>query len=206
MPLQHAGDERHVVSKEIRRLSKTKKAGIAASLRQFLPAASTLIDPTTKWGLALLPAPNAPSEGYVGVRQLGGLRLLLLDPNSPAQASLRTVVVPGGTFSVFRGPSWADPPARRLLPEGNRVPHWKRPTLPAPLTGWSETILPSMPEDTFFRIIPSPAGGDRSFRPFLTFLSLPTVRGGGDFRPDHHVLMRSRPSRAKRKTRVLACG
>ena len=28
----------------------------------------------------------------------------------------------------------------------------------------------SMPEDTFFRTIPSPAGGDRSFRPFLNLL------------------------------------
>ena len=76
--------------------------------------------------------------------------LLLLDPNSPAQASLRTVVVPGGTFSVFRGPSWADPPARRLLPGGNRVPHWKKPTLPAPLTGWSEAILGPCPKALSF--------------------------------------------------------
>ena len=76
--------------------------------------------------------------------------LLLLDPNSPAQASLRTVVVPGGTFSVFRGPSWANPPARRLLPERNRVPHWKRPTLPAPLTGWSEAILGPCPKALSF--------------------------------------------------------
>ena len=96
--------------------------------------------------------------------------LLLLDPNSPAQASLRTVVVPGGTFSVFHGPSWADPPARRLLPGGNRMPHWKKPTLPAPLTSGSEPILPSMPEGTFFRIASSPAGGDRSFHPFLNLL------------------------------------
>ena len=52
----------------------------------------------------------------------------------------------------------------------------------------------------------SPAGGDRAFRPFLPFLSLPTLRGGWDFRPDHPFVMRLAASRSKRKNRSSACG
>ena len=39
-----------------------------------------------------------------------------------------------------------------------------------------------------------------------TFLSLPTVRGGWDFRPDHPFLMNADPSRSKRILQFLACG
>ena len=46
-----------------------------------------------KWGPALLPAPTAPSEGSAGVRSTWSplperLGVPLLDPGSPAQASL----------------------------------------------------------------------------------------------------------------------
>ena len=52
----------------------------------------------------------------------------------------------------------------------------------------------------------SPAGGDRTFRPFLTLLSLPTVRGGWDIRPDHPFVMRLATSRSKRNLQPQACG
>jgi len=45
---------------------------------------------------------------------------------------------------------------------------------------------------------PSPAGGDRTFCPFLSFWSLPTFRRGRGIRPDHPLNMRTIPSRAKR--------
>jgi hypothetical protein len=46
--------------------------------------------PKRKWGPALLPAPNAPSEGSAGIRYLVKTRRPqpALDPGSPAQASL----------------------------------------------------------------------------------------------------------------------
>jgi pimeloyl-ACP methyl ester carboxylesterase len=47
-----------------------------------------------KWGPASLPAPTAPSEGSAGVRdQVPPKRFLILDPGSPAQASLPIVVI-----------------------------------------------------------------------------------------------------------------
>ncbi len=42
--------------------------------------------------------------------------------------------------------------------------------------------------------------------PSSSFLSLPTIRGGWDFRPDHPPLMDLGPSRSKRKKRSGACG
>ena len=67
--------------------------------------------------------PSAPSEGSAGVRQL--LKPegpLLLDPGSPAQASLPVVNPNPKTGSIsFRGPSWTNPLSRRLHPEGHRV-------------------------------------------------------------------------------------
>jgi hypothetical protein len=53
-----------------------------------------------KWGPALLPAPTAPSEGYAGVRSTldpapeNRFVTPLLDPGSPAQASLSTEPLP----------------------------------------------------------------------------------------------------------------
>lgn len=44
--------------------------------------------PKQKWGPALLPAPTAPSEGSAGVRDLIRRSFTVLDPGSPAQASL----------------------------------------------------------------------------------------------------------------------
>ena len=56
--------------------------------------------PKQKWGPALLPAPTAPSEGYAGVRLTldpapeNRCVTPLLDPGSPAQASLPTKQLP----------------------------------------------------------------------------------------------------------------
>jgi hypothetical protein len=52
-----------------------------------------------KWGPALLPAPTAPSEGYAGVRSTlvpprKRFATPLLDPGSPAQASLPILQLP----------------------------------------------------------------------------------------------------------------
>src|SRR3990170_8074047 len=74
--------------------------------------------PKQKWGPALLPAPTAPSEGSAGVRDLISRSFTVLDPGSPAQASLPIVVVSEDTSSIFRGPSWVDPLSRPLRPEG----------------------------------------------------------------------------------------
>ena len=118
----------------------------------------------TKWGPALLPAPNAPSEGSVGVRELVGLRFPVLDPGSPAQASLPKhrsqsedgfVALP----RPFLGRSPFASPAHRSEP---RVAT-ERLALPAPLP-----VGPIRNRNS----LSSPSGGDRSFR------VLPPERGG----------------------------
>ena len=79
--------------------------------------------PTRNGGRHFCQPPSAPSEGSAGVRQLLQPEgHLLLDPGSPAQASLRFVDPnPKTGSSYFRGPSWTNPLSRRLRPEGNRV-------------------------------------------------------------------------------------
>ena len=202
----------------VERKPRIGKAG--AAVFGSLPAACSSLwalrsTPKRKWGPALLPAPTAPSEGSAGVRELDQTRRSpVLDPGSPAQASLPTMVVRGSSHSrssphpegclasrtrfaspegfgalIFRGPSWAGPLPRGLSPwRGNRLSRQKAPTLPAPLAGWSG-----------FRVSPRHRPeGQFSFNPRIHRLpaeigpsvpSSPSCRcrppGGWDFRPDH---------------------
>ena len=115
------------------------------------------------------------------------------------------MVVPEDTFSIFRGPSWVDPLARRLLPEEPRITLEKINS-----SGASDRLVrndppfePESPPFASLHRLPAEIGASI---PSSSFLSLPTIRGGWDFRPDHPFVMRADPSRAKRKKRFLACG
>ena len=114
----------------------------------------------------MLPAPTAPSEGYAGVRNLDpsnpkALRPVL-DPGSPAQASLPIVFIPArrtGLPAMFGGPSWDDHFCVPLCPrrsEEQLEPRRAkgRSSLPAP--------LPASPVRAR-KLSPLPAGGDRYF-------------------------------------------
>ena len=107
-----------------------------------------------KWGPALLPAPIC-AERRICRCSLAWLPEgpPLFDPGSPAQASLPIVVQPEGWFSIFCGPSWADP-FRVACSQGEPRTATGRPTLPAPLPVVRLGPKPSS----------SPSGGDRSFR------------------------------------------
>ena len=102
------------------------------------------------------------------------------------------------------------PPSRGLASLGGKPPSQRRDLLFRRLlpTGPVLRSAASSPRGAVLLRIshPSPAGGDRTFRPFLTFLPLPTIRRGRDFRPDHPLTMRTIPSRAKRNLRRQACG
>ena len=128
--------------------------------------------------------PSAPSEGSAGVRQLWRPEgLLLLDPGSPAQASLpRVDPNPKTGSSCFRGPSWTNPLSRRLRPEGHRVRARKNGSSGAS-SGWSN----SKPKLLLI-----------ACRWRSDLLPLPSEEGW-DFRPDHPFLMNLAPSRSKRK-------
>ena len=158
------------------------------------------------------------------------------DPDSPAQASLPIRVDPRiltlsfprpipkdgllfrKRFASARRPWHPDlprpflgwPPSRGLASLGGKPPSQRRDLLFRRLlpTGPVLRSAASSPRGAVqLRISqPSPAGGDRTFRPFLTFWSLPTIRKGWDFRPDHHWNMRTIPSRAKRNLWLQACG
>jgi hypothetical protein len=154
--------------------------------------------PNEKWGPALLPAPTAPSEGSAGVRDLIRRSFTVLDPGSPAQASLPIVIVSEDTFSIFRGPSWIDPLSRLLPPEGSAFAT-EGSTLPAPLASWSGLSPIFAAEAAILFDAPSPAGGDRC-------LGTRPPEGGWGRRPDHRLNMRSFPSRAKRNLGPHACG
>lgn len=109
----------------------------------------------------------------------------------------------------FHGPSWVGLLRAAWFPWGGNRPRKGGPTLPAPLADWSGSWFSShhRPRAALLRSPhPSPAGGDRTFRPVLTFRSLPTLRRGWDFRPDHHWNMRTNPSRAKRNLHAQPCG
>lgn len=138
----------------------------------------------------------------------------VLDPDAPAQASLSILAVrrPGSLFGsaperasppnspphgpkasatlMFRGPSWAGSLFRGLSPwGGNHLPQKRAPALPAPLADWSGThFAASSPREavqlrTSFHRLPAEIGPSVACR---TFLPLPALRGGGDFRPDHN--------------------
>ena len=102
------------------------------------------------------------------------------------------------------------PPSRGLASLGGKPPSQRRDLLFRRLlpTGPVLKSAASSPRGAVqLRISqPSPAGGDRTFGPVLSFRSLPTFWRGWDFRPDHHWNMRMIPSRAKRNLRHQACG
>ena len=160
----------------------------------------------------------------------------LCDPDSPAQASLPIRMDPRILTLSFPRPIPKDArllrkrfasarrlwrpdlprpflgwfPSRGLSPWGGNRPRKARNQLFRRLlpTGPVLRSAASSPRGAVLLRIsrPSPAGGDRTFRPVLTFQSLPTIRRGWDFRPDHHWNMRIIPSRAKRNLRHQACG
>jgi hypothetical protein len=81
-------------------------------------------------------------------------------------------------------------PFRGLSPwGGNHLPQKRAPALPAPLADWSGThFAASSPRRTVqlrtsFHRLPAEIGPSVACR---TFLPLPALRGGGDFRPDHN--------------------
>ena len=91
---------------------------------------------------------------------------------------------------MFRGPSWAGSLFRGLSPwGGNHLPQKRAPALPAPLADWSGNLFAaSSPRRavqlrTSFHRLPAEIGPSVACR---TFLPLPALRGGGDFRPDHN--------------------
>ena len=114
--------------------------------------------------------------------------VLLLDPGSPAQASLRRVDPnPKTGSSYFCGPSWTNLLSRRLRPEGHRVSR-KKDWLFRRLFQLVRLETEVSPHRLSVEIGPS--------IPSSSFRSFPTLRGGWDFRPDHPFLMNSLPSRA----------
>src|SRR6476469_2014999 len=82
--------------------------------------------PKQKWGPALLPAPTAPSEGYAGVRLTldpapeNRCVTPLLDPGSPAQASLSTEQLP-----LARSPTDLPDCASRRFAGPSTFPAWR---------------------------------------------------------------------------------
>ena len=143
--------------------------------------------------------PSAPSEGSAGVRQRWRPEgLLLLDPGSPAQASPQVANPnPKTGFASFRGPSWTNPLSRRLSPEGHRVSR-KTEWLFRRLFRLVRLEAEASPHRLPVEIGPS--------APSSSFVSLPTLRGGWNFRPDHTLLMTPAPSRAKPFRHRVACG
>jgi len=196
--------------------------------------------PKKKWGPALLPAPTAPSEGFAGVRSTlvpprKRFATPLLDPGSPAQASLLTEQLPLARSPInlldcaarrFAGRSIF--PARRLEPKFLEA---KTTRCSAALLG--ETALASRfahhgSEEPGSRVareaIPSsgassrlaptrtrglsplPAGGDRTFGHLPHPLAVSGSWGGRDRRPDHPSTMHFPPESGKRKIRLQTCG
>ena len=119
----------------------------------------------------------------------------VFDPGSPAQASLPIVVLPGGRFSTFCGPSWIDP-LRVACSRGSRELR-REDQLFRRLFRWSD-LSRSSPHRHPVEIGPSVT--------CRTFLPLPAFRGGGNFRPDHNLNLPSFSESGKRKMRVIACG
>src|SRR5690349_18574609 len=196
--------------------------------------------PQKKWGPALLPAPTAPSEGYAGVRSTldpapeNRCVTPLLDPGSPAQASLSTEPLP-----LSRSP--IDLPT--ALPEGSLVFQSFRPALSEPkslqvkttrcsaaLLGpitlrvplcsphRSATSRVALEDDRHIRrLFPAGPGRTRRLFPFppaeigplvtCLFLSpFPVLGRGRDRRPDHLLTMHRSPESGKRKFRLPPCG
>ena len=121
--------------------------------------------PKQKWGPALLPAPTC-TELRICRCSLAWLPEgpPLFDPGSPAQASLPIVVQPEGWFSIFRGPSWADP-FRVACSQGEPRTATGRPALPAPLPvgpTWAEALLIAI---RWRSVLPSPAAPSCRCRP-----------------------------------------
>ena len=104
-------------------------------------------------------------------------------------------------------------PSTRPVSLGGKPPSYKEaPALPAPLTGWSgatrlvRRVIAPKSSSASNRGLPSPAGGDRSFR-----LAAPSCRcrpsgEAGTSVPITHEPCTMNPSRAKRKMRAQACG
>jgi|GEM_PF-5817376 len=122
----------------------------------------------------------------------------LLDPGSPAQASLPKVDPNPKTGSSSSAALLGPFPFRADCPPRRTAYRARKNGSSGASSGWSElrpkslliacrwrSDLPSLP--TLFRRC-RPSGG------------------GWDFRPDHPFLMTLDPSRAKRKKQILACG
>jgi hypothetical protein len=178
---------------DVPRLQTPTKRSTASAKR------STALPQTRNGGRHCCQPPSAPSEGSAGVRQLWKPEgPPLLDPGSPAQASLRVVDPNPKTGSSCRcGPSWTNPRSRRLPPGGGRVSR-KKDWLFRRLFRLVRVEAETSPHRLPVEIGPSV--------PSSSFLSLPTIRGGWDIRPDHHLVMRPRPSRTKRKRWSRSCG
>ena len=91
--------------------------------------------PNEKWGPALLPAPTAPSEGSAGVCDLIRRSFTVLNPGSPAQASLPSMIDPKDILTVPR-PFLDRTPFASASPGGSAFAT-EGSTLPAPLASWS---------------------------------------------------------------------
>lgn len=138
----------------------------------------------------------------------------VLDPGAPAQASLPITAVrrPGSLVGsaperasppnspplgpkasatlMFHGPSWAGSLPRGLVSLGGKPPSYKEaPALPAPLADWSgnpfaaSSPLRAVQLRTSFHRLPAEIGPSVACR---TFLPLPALWRGWDFRPDHN--------------------
>ncbi len=115
---------------------------------------------------------------------------------------------------AFIGPSWAGPLSRGLTSWGSPPSRQPGPTLPAPLTGWSESPRWWVVASSLARS--SSASSPRGFHRLpaeigLSVLSSPRVAvagspgRGGDFRPDHNwtVTRHSESRKAESAARSL---
>ena len=171
---------------------------VAAKRREPFGRGTGTVAPIRKWGPALLPAPTAPSEGYAGVRLTldpapeNRCVTPLLDPGSPAQASLPTEQLPLARSrslpTRLRGPKVRWSFGRSGLSSRDRSPSKPKPfSVPRPFLGRplfaSRFALPhrsaSGPRRARGRstlpaplpgwpgknpkALPIPAGGDRTF-------------------------------------------
>ncbi len=135
--------------------------------------------------------PSAPSEGSAGVRQL--LRPeghLLLDPGSPAQASLPKID-PNPKTGSFPSAALLGPiPFRAACVPRDTAFRARKTGSSGASSGWSDL-------EPKFRLIAFRWRSDLPSRP---------SEEGWDFRPDHPLNMRTFPSRAKRNLAHQACG
>ena len=156
----------------------------------------------------MLPAPTAPSEGYAGVRNLDPLPCRLrsvLDPGSPAQASLPIVFIEARGLLIRR----CSAALLGIITSASRFAQ----TVPKYVSS-----RVAQKEDHLFRRLSRLARFEPESSPHClpaeigslvtcrTILPLPAVWGGWDRCPDHPLTMHPATSRAKQKRCAQACG